>query len=115
MGGKKFDNDKIRYDLIPPRAEQEIAKVLTGGAQKYDPWNWLEGINFSRLRGAERRHMACYDLGKDVDPEFQCRHLAHAIVNLMFLLEFQLLGRTELDDRPKKILINPMDDFDGVT
>jgi len=39
-GGK---NSKIgvRYDLIPPLAIKELAKVLEQGSKKYDEWNWL--------------------------------------------------------------------------
>jgi hypothetical protein len=32
---KKFDDDKPRYDLIPPEIEEAIAKVLSFGAMKY--------------------------------------------------------------------------------
>jgi hypothetical protein len=35
LGGVKFDQNKPRYDLIPPEIEEAIAKVLTFGAQKY--------------------------------------------------------------------------------
>ena len=38
--GRKFDGDKLRYDLIPPLALEEMVKVLTFGAQKYEPDNW---------------------------------------------------------------------------
>lgn len=33
--GKKFDEEKDRYDLVPPEIEEAIAKVLTFGAAKY--------------------------------------------------------------------------------
>jgi hypothetical protein len=34
-GGIKFDGDKVRWDLMPWDALEEIAKVLTVGAKKY--------------------------------------------------------------------------------
>lgn len=33
--GVKYDEGKLRYDLIPPEALREITKVLTFGAKKY--------------------------------------------------------------------------------
>lgn len=35
MKGLKCDQDKPRYDLLPPKAIDELAKVLTFGAKKY--------------------------------------------------------------------------------
>ena len=36
---QKFDDAKPRYDLIPPKILDEVAQVLTFGAQKYDDEN----------------------------------------------------------------------------
>jgi hypothetical protein len=36
----KNDNDKLRYDLIPPQALKALAEVLTFGANKYADNNW---------------------------------------------------------------------------
>ena len=44
--GKKFDGDKLRFDLIPAVAEEEIAKILTFGAKKYGPDNWQKLDDF---------------------------------------------------------------------
>ena len=38
-GGRKFDGDKLQYGLLPPLALRDVVKVLTFGAQKYEPDN----------------------------------------------------------------------------
>ena len=40
MTGLKFDSEKPRMDLLPPKAISEVAKVLGFGAEKYGPENW---------------------------------------------------------------------------
>lgn len=96
--GVKHDQDKLRMDLISPIALEEIAKVLTFGAKKYDAWNWSKGISFSRLLAATLRHTFAYMKGVDTDPESGISHISHAMVNLMFLAHFIRL-RKDLDDR----------------
>lgn len=98
--GAKYDTGKPRMDLLSPIALNEIAKVLTFGAKKYDAHNWRKGIIFSRLLGACLRHVFSYLGGESKDPESGLSHLAHASCCLMFLLEFEVT-RPDLDDRYK--------------
>jgi len=88
-GGKKFDQEKIRLDLIPPEMLEEVGKVLTFGAKKYGEDNWLEGMSWSRLYGATLRHILAFWMGQDNDEETKLPHLAHAICCLTFLLIYQ--------------------------
>lgn len=91
MEGKKYDQGKPMFSLIPPLAEQEVAKVLTFGAQKYAPDNWrYVDESFSRYLSAARRHINMVQLGESHDPETGLHHYAHAICCLMFLLEIEL-------------------------
>ena len=56
--GRKFDGEKPRMYLLPPKAIQEVAKVLTFGAQKYDEDNWKKLDNLqNRYTGASLRHI----------------------------------------------------------
>lgn len=98
--GKKDDTDKVRTELLPADALIEVAKVLTFGAKKYDPWNWKKGMNWSRLIGACFRHMFSWVTGEDKDPESGLSHLAHASCCVLFLLDYSLhsIGK---DDRYK--------------
>jgi hypothetical protein len=79
------------FALIPPLAELEVAKVLTYGAEKYAPDNWRHvDDHFSRYLSAARRHINMVQLGETHDPETGMHHYAHAICNLLFLLEVNL-------------------------
>jgi hypothetical protein len=86
--GQKFDADKPRFDLIPPRAERLLAKVLTFGAKKYAPGNWqhVEDAE-TRYIAAALRHINAYRVGEHSDPETGLPHLAHAMCSLAFVLE----------------------------
>lgn len=86
--GRKNDYGKLRYDLVPPVALEEITKVLTFGAEKYAPENWRRVEDWKpRYTAALMRHIEAYRKGEDLDPETGVSHLAHAGCCLMFLLE----------------------------
>lgn len=101
LEGIKFDQDKPRMDLIDPTAMNELAKVLTFGAQKYAAHNWRKGLHKSRLLGAALRHLFAYLGGEDKDPETGLSHAAHAMCCCMFILGLE--HRADLDDRHKEV------------
>lgn len=103
IGGLKFDNSKVRLDLLPDQALEQVAIVLTKGADKYHgPYNWAKGILYHRLHRAARNHMQAFWRGEDLDPEFRVHHIAHAICSLLFLLHYELNRKhyKKFDDRP---------------
>lgn len=100
-GGTKFDDKKVRLELLSPIAIEEMGKVLTFGATKYDAHNWRKGIKWSRVLGASLRHIMAFMGGQDKDPETGLNHLAHAACCIMFLLEYEITHK-ELDDRYTK-------------
>lgn len=87
-GGRKFDGGKLRYGLIPPLAQAEMVKVLTFGAEKYEPDNWKK-VPDSKTRyfDALERHVWAWKMGEQIDPESGIHHLAHAMCCLAFLYE----------------------------
>lgn len=97
-GGVKFDAEKPRMDLLPPKPLAEVADVLTYGAKKYGSYNWKKGMNWSRVMSAAMRHMNAFNDGQNFDDETGRSHIAHAICNLLFLLEYTHTHK-ELDDR----------------
>jgi hypothetical protein len=100
--GTKFDSNKIRLELLSPWFVEEVGKVLTSGAQKYEAHNWAKGIKASRLIGACLRHVFAYMRGEVNDPEWGYHHLAHAACCLMFLVHQDLTGFYEAyDDMPE--------------
>lgn len=99
LEGKKFDKEKLRVDLLPPDALEEIAKVLTFGAQKYGDRNWEYGMKWSRPYGAILRHLWAWWKGEDIDPESGISHLGHAGCNILFLITYHL-RKVGMDNRP---------------
>lgn len=81
----KFDNDKLRYELIPTEILAELAKVLTYGAKKYKPNNWKLVDDNSRYIGAVFRHLEAWRGGEKLD-ESGLHHLSHVLTNVAFLL-----------------------------
>ena len=88
MKGLKNDSEKLRYELIPPKAIRELAKVLTYGAKKYAPNNWKKVRPFkSRYTGALLRHIELWRNGEKLDSESELSHLSHVLCNIVFLIE----------------------------
>lgn len=98
--GVKYDAGKSRVDLLPCSAILEMGKVMEFGATKYQAHNWRKGLAWSRCAAAAIRHIYKWLAGEDIDPESGCSHLAHAGVNICFLIEFDKTHRN-LDDRYK--------------
>lgn len=101
-GGTKYDDGKPRMELLPGPALREVAKVLTFGAKKYDPWNWQKGFSWGRLAGACLRHLFSWLSGEDNDPETGLSHLAHAACCILFLLDHTILDLGQDDRRNKQ-------------
>lgn len=91
LPGRKDDVGKPRTDLLSARAMLEVARVLEFGARKYAPDNWkkVEGRRW-RYFGAALRHLWDWWQGNRIDPESGCHVLAHAICDVMFLLDEDL-------------------------
>ena len=100
LKGTKFDTDKVRWDLLPGDALEEIAIILSFGAKKYGDRNWEQGMKWSRVFGALMRHSWAWFRGQNLDPETGRSHLAHAGCCVLFLLAYHLRN-TPGDDRPR--------------
>jgi hypothetical protein len=97
--GTKYDGNKPPLYLLSNYAMEEIAHVLDFGAKKYEPWNWSKGIHYSRVISAAKRHIAKWENREDIDKETNTNHLANAMCNLMFILDYEMRGLKEFDDR----------------
>ena len=94
------DGGKNRVDLLPTRALERVAEVLTAGLSKYPARNWEPGMAWSRCYASALRHLFAWWRGEDRDPETGLSHLAHCACNILFLLEYEERKRGT-DDRPK--------------
>lgn len=99
--GVKFDDDKLRYDLVPPEAIEGLARVLTFGAKKYAPRNWEKGMTWGRVFGALMRHLWAWWRGEEKDPETGFSHLDHASCCIAFLQAYEV-RHCGTDDRGMK-------------
>lgn len=89
--GKKDDEDKQRWDLLPLDVVKDVVKVLTYGAKKYAPDNWkLIDNPYDRYFAAAMRHLSDYRAyGEKLDKDSGLPHLAHAMCCLIFLSWFE--------------------------
>ena len=97
--GLKFDSGKPPMELISYYAMEELAKTLEFGRLKYSAWNWSDGILYSRVISAAERHIGKWKSREDLDDETGLSHLAHAMCNIMFLLDYEARGLKQFDDR----------------
>jgi hypothetical protein len=131
--GARFNKGKIRYELIPTYALEELAKVYTYGAEKYDQYNWRKGLSWLNTLGSLLRHVYAWKKGEKIDSESNCHHLAMAAWNCFTLMSFEknsigiddlppqdldLLNKKEKNDKNNiwnKLLIeNKIDEYNGL-
>lgn len=96
-GGEK-EESQARFDLIPPDALTELARVYGMGAEKYSANNYLRGYPWHLSIAALERHVQKFKAGEDIDPESGLHHLAHAAWQAFTLLVFAK-RRLGTDDR----------------
>jgi len=113
--GLRYNEGKLRYDLVPAFAQEQYVNVLTKGSIKYKPRNWEAGMDWTKVLASLKRHVAAFEKGEDYDPETGLLHMAHAMCNAAFITEYYKIY-PEGDDRQhayldtKKIGL----DIDGV-
>ena len=97
-GGLRYNEGKLRYDLLPADALEELVKVYTKGAAKYAPRNWEKGMDWSKCFASLLRHAFSWAKGEDLDPETGCAHMAHVAWNALALVAYAKRSKG-LDDR----------------
>ncbi len=91
MDGRKDDNGKARFDLVPPSALEQIVQVLNFGAVRYADDNWQKVPQLeARYYAALQRHLTAWRKGEMYDSDSGLPHLAHAGCCLLFLLSNQI-------------------------
>ena len=91
-GGAQRDvqDDKPRYNLIPPPALKRLADVYSKGALKYQDHNYLKGMPTSRILDSLMRHVEQYRAGDREED-----HLAQIAWNAFAVMMFE---QTRWDD-----------------
>ncbi len=94
--GIKHDNGKLRYDLLPFEAIEEIVKIYTFGSEKYESNSW-QGVDKERYFSALMRHLVAHRKGEKIDSESGELHLAHVGWNVLALIWNELQEKDEED------------------
>lgn len=103
--GLRYNDGKPKISMVPVSAIEACAKVLMKGAEKYARDNWRKGLSYTETYDSCQRHLQKWLEGQDFDDETGEPHLAHALTNLAFLIEFDKQG-VGTDDRfkgPEKV------------
>lgn len=102
-GAFKFDTgpEKLRYDLIPPYALEQLVRVYTHGAAKYSDVNYLKGggMSYRRILAALMRHVEAFRAGETDDPDSGLPHMAHAAWQCFTLMTYEVFLDEPKDDR----------------
>jgi len=103
LEGRKYDGDKAKLYLLPPKSILEVGKVLTYGAEKYDAENWRKVDDLqNRYTSAALRHIFAHMDGELEDEETGLSHLAHAMCCLLFKLEIELENAKIEEEKPRE-------------
>lgn len=95
----RYDEGKVRFDLLPHDSLWALADVYTQGAKKYADNNWLKGMAWSRCFGSMMRHAWKFWRGEAIDEETGCHHMAMVAWNALALCTYDL-RKIGTDDRP---------------
>lgn len=100
--GLRFNDNKLRVDLIPVEWEVELARVHTAGSYKYFEKNWEKGMDWNKVFASMRRHILLWRGGQDIDEETKCHHLAMVAWNALALMTYQMrqIGTDFRDEDP---------------
>jgi len=96
-GGQK--GKKItQLGALDPLAVIELARVAGMGANKYAPYNFMKGYDWSLSFNAMMRHALLFWAGETHDPESGLNHMGHAAWMALCLISFSE-RRLGTDDR----------------
>ena len=89
--GLKYDDGKLRWDLLPLKEIEDIVRVYTEGAKKYEANSWQNlPDGYNRYKAAMFRHLLAFETGHEVDEETGCLHLAQVAWNAIAMLYYSI-------------------------
>ena len=97
--GLRFNEGKVRTDLLPFDVIWHISKVLQAGAEKYADRNWELGLSWMTCVGCLMRHLIKFVSGNDIDKETGIPHIDLVMINAIFLSRYFRQNK-DYDDRP---------------
>lgn len=106
LTGKKSDDGKRRFDLIPVDALEALADLYGMGAEKYGDRNWEGGFKWGRVFAAMMRHAWAWWRGETLDRQDFQHHLIAVAWCAFTLYQFDTKHDGE-DDRSYTPLRDP--------
>ena len=101
----KTISDDYRYSEL-----DAAVSVMTQGAEKYQPFNWMKGMPWSVPMGCIHRHiLKQFAMGEVLDSESGQPHIAHVICNIQMLM-FYIKYYPEGNDLPASVVNFNLDD-----
>lgn len=93
---KKYDQGKLRWDLLPLNLIEKVVEIYTFGAEKYGPNTWqnLED-GYNRYKAAMFRHLMEFENGNVIDDESGMEHLAHMVWNAIAMLHVSQVDKKQ--------------------
>jgi len=88
------EENKTQWRNMPFRVLDQVAQAVTNGDKKYAPMDWVKK-DPALFKDALMRHISAWFQGERNDPEDDIHHLAHAIVNCMYLMEKEEMKKEE--------------------
>jgi hypothetical protein len=82
--GKKYDEGKTRFDLLPRAVLEGVARVMTFGAKRYGDYNW-QHVELPRYLSAMERHLMKALSGEHIDADSGEHHAYHFCCNAVFI------------------------------
>ena len=89
-GGAKGKKQEA-FNLVPPQAMEEVARVYGKGAEKYAERNWERGYDWGLSLAALERHLNKFKAGEQRD-ELGNHHLACVVFHALALITFERFG-----------------------
>lgn len=97
--GLKYNEGKLRWNLLSNYALRGTIRVLMFGVKKYAAWNWSKGLSWTDCIESAKRHLAEVQDGNDLNPEDgNLPHIDQLACEVMFLQHFYHT-KTGRDDR----------------
>jgi len=88
MSAVKNDQQKTDLYLIPFSAKKGIALAFMDGERKYGRYNYLKGMEWTRILAAADRHLSAFNAGEDNAEDSGLNHLYHAGACISMLIEY---------------------------
>lgn len=96
--GLRHNENKLRYDLLPPEFIEALVDHFTKNLEKYPERNWERGMDWLKCFASIMRHCWAWIRGEDFDQENGRHHMIAVAWNAMaiYIYYIRKIGK---DDR----------------